>query len=886
MADFDTTKKWEKVTVVPAPRGVVRDTPVDVGSLLSAAERGEDVASLIGRSVSAEDLLRIQKKSGRKLVSTDDEYRRLGVPPTLAPSKERNEYRYRKGNEIVQITPPKEVDLRRMFEGTPNVVFLPSVARDRLDPRFEKQNPGQKFTPNFVTNMLTQVSYGKAMDVAMRVVALPYEHFSAAEVGQAWEWARRAMDYHVQSGPLMGMYHRLIASVGQAKPNKVDWVSRKDAILALLPYDSSRAQMMAGRELRDLKVELNLKSGSGLPFQKPKHEVLRESYELAAEVLAAVHSGKLKELMQTRQELFIAQVKNKLDLYVYEETRESVRAYFVFPFHLVWLFSAVWQNVARCMRTFEEDRSCFNMHGFRWQRGGAQRLYEWLVSVSETPGLHGKAYSDDNLWVLVVRVGGELVCYVLCVDYKRMDLSLHTDHGKLGQWYALEVLRKALDETWKRVTALSCQMAFQTVVAVGYALIVLMQHNLKSGVPGTPEFDQLASADAFVVFREALSAQLPQWEVSNLGRLQHALDEAALAVKTRTGLLVKRETLKMIRFVPDQESYPEITFLGKYLAAVPNLRPRVYIPASDPARALASAVSPKSGLRGNALIMAQMTRVRDICVAGAFVHRQLYYGLSAWFRTMAKLGNRAKPTLEDTDADFEADPHGAPSPHYTGPDDYFPALEEIYQIYLPPGQEWRPRVAAVGVAVVPELQVLSPERVAELYGDPDNWANIEELRSTDRPAEIEKRGPLEVFRPSPVEAAQAGRLLPLSAEQKAAYVEAWRAKLGRIRGTRWEQEPSARSLKMRDKKLAYIAGFLAAQESRYQREEAFDADEQPEVPEPSYEIEEQADVWEEAEVDAFEDAVRAEGRRLRIPTSKWTTRVDRGDGRLVVGESG
>jgi len=441
-----------------------------------------------------------------------------------------------------------------------------------------------------------------------------------------------------------------------------------------------------------------------------------------------------------------------------------------------------------------------------------------------------------------------------------------------------------LDDTWRRVVALSCQMAFQTVVAVGYALVVLMQHNLKSGVPGTPEFDQLASADAFVVFREALSAQLPQWEVSNLGRLQHALDEAALAVRTKTGLLVKRETLKMIRFTPDQDDYREITFLGKYLVAVPNLRPRVYVPASDPARALASAISPKSALKGNALIMAQMTRVRDICVAGGYAHRQLYYGFCAWFRTMAKLGNRAKPTLEESEADFQADPHGGPSPQYTGPDDYFPALEEIYTIYLPPGQEWRPRVAAVGVAVVPELQLLTPERVAAMYGDPDNWANIEELRETDRPKEIEKRGPLEVFRAPSVEAAQAGRLLPLSAEQKAAYVEAWRAKLGRIRGTRWELEPATRSVRMRDKKLAFVAGFLAARESEYQREEAFGTEPTPEVAEPEYQIDEEADVWEEAELDAFEDAVRAEDRRLRVPTSKWTTRVDRGDGRLVVRE--
>jgi len=875
----DTTKKWEKVS--GQRRGAtVREGPIDVRVALEAAERGEDVYSLIGRQLSVDDLFRTAKKGKKKLKSPDEEYQHLQAPPVLEVSPERNQYIYHVDGEVLRVTPPRESELRGLFEGVRNMVFVATCARDVLDPRHKQQTKGAQYKPDLVTNLLTQVSFTKAFDVLTRVMMLPWTEFSAQEVAESWRWVQASLAYHVQSGPLLGLYKRLILNAGAQKVAHVDWNAYKERILRLLPFDASRAQSLAGLSLKDVKVELNLRSGSGYPFQQPKAEVVKQSYELACLVLRAIHEGKLQDLMRERPELFLVQLKNKLDLYEYAGTKDSVRPYFVFPYHLVWLFAAVWQNVSRCMVGFSDDVRTFNMHGFRWQRGGAQRLYDWILSVSDEDGLHCKAYSDDNLWVWVVRgPDGRRSVYILTPDYVKMDNSLHEDHGKMGYWYACEVLKSSLDATWKKVTELSCRMAFVTVVAIGHAIQVLMKHNLKSGVPGTPEFDQLASAHGALVFGDALK--------ESTGALHERLAQASLVLEQRTGLKIKAGTLNLREFEPEQDSYAW-TFLGKFLVAVPGVRPRVYVPCSDPVRALASMASPKSSLRGLALVAAQMTRVRDITVAGAFPHRQLYYGASQWFATMVQLGNRPKPTLEEKDDDDFAEDPLHHTVKYVGPQEKFPSLEECYAVYLPPGVAWK-AAAKVQVVGAPTLQMDSAA-VAQMYSDESSasWADQADAADRDRPDEKDKGGSVSVMaRYQTVSPAQAGRLMPLSVEAKARFVERWRLATGRFRLRDQHPKVGKFDVKMTGKQLGFVESWLAAAEAERAVEESWEEPEESsrqDYPEYSYEAED--DEWSEGQYEAFEAAIAAEDHRARVPGSRKGAKLDRIYGRLTVDNDG
>lgn len=308
---------------------------ISMADLLDHLEGGGTLGTLMPRSQSSEALGK--KIKGRKLKGDPEEYERLlKTRPPLPPNfKERNTFEQTF----------RERELKSMFEGSPNWTPVGSVLRDPRDPHYAKEGG----LANLTSLRLTQTTYSKAPDVALRLIQLPFDKFTPQEIRAAWELVRRCWDFQVTSGPVNGLYRRVAESTRKPKPREpsVD-IARlmKAGISEFLPFDPLRCYDMRGRSLKECSrhIILNLSSTSGYPWDKPKKDVAKEAYEEACQLLNAIADGTIAKYAKENPQLTLVQMKNKLDLYEYADTKKSIRQYFVFPFHWTYLFSAVMQN--------------------------------------------------------------------------------------------------------------------------------------------------------------------------------------------------------------------------------------------------------------------------------------------------------------------------------------------------------------------------------------------------------------------------------------------------------------------------------------------------------------------------------------------------------------
>lgn len=722
-------------------------TTITMADLLEHVEKGGTLDTLIPSSLSQEQVAK--KLKGRKLKGKPEEYEDLlkKRPPLPPNMKERNAF------EPVF----KERELKSLLEGSPNWTPLPSIQRDKRDPHFAPEGG----LANFASLRLNQTTYGKAVDVAMRLIQLPFDKFTASEIKEAWSWVESAWDYQVTDGPVNGLYRRIHDSTIKAKPkppNAVDGKVMREAIEEFLPFDPVRCYDMRGLSLKECSkhVILNVNSGSGYPWCKPKRDVIKEAYEEACQLLNAIAEGTVAKYAVENPELVLVQLKNKLDLYEWRDTKKSIRQYFVFPFHWTYLFSAVMQNASKGFVGFWENPRSMNAHGFSWGTGGGDRLYKWVLwAKTQPPGIYAIAYSDDQLWVIVC---GDKSVYVITPDYKRMDMNLPGWIGRLAHDHLVKHLADKLDKTWKAILTENCRMAFDTVVIVGYSLVYRASNFLKSGVTGTAEFDQYASAAAFGLIRDVVQAP------ANRADAETKLGQALERVRKAIGLSVKPETMTLWEFKEDQEHYPW-PFLGKTLYRFHGH----YVPGSSPVRAVASMTSPKKKLPGKALIAAQLTRVRDIVASGGFVHRPIYEAARNWYETMYKLDNRPKDPLEVETEDINSFRKPIQLDKlWEQVGDRFPEFEDILNFYLPTGAQVAHTATGVTSAELSAQRdhVSLESALKDMYSEGGSWAD-EQPGFTDRSGQ--DKGDISIPKAGAIPTEEQGRVRPLPADVKAKY---------------------------------------------------------------------------------------------------------------------
>lgn len=249
------------------------------------------------------------------------------------------------------------------------------------------------------------------------------------------------------------------------------------------------------------KIKVTAASSAGAPYWRNKGECMQEIMEdVLPLVVQALKEDNLQHLYKTNPELFLCEVKNKLDRYEIGKLEEKTRPYCCIPAHWAFLFSTVAQRFQEGLHLFDTDSSSCNAYGFTAPKGGLNRMYDWFM----TAPVGGKfaVYGDDTCLVFSRPDG----VYRVDPDFQQMDGSLNQADVQLAvRWMAQTVARESGEDMpafWLAVCKQWIEMACNPMFVLdGQAVYKKKQpHGMMSGVPGTTMFDTVKSALAWNLY--------------------------------------------------------------------------------------------------------------------------------------------------------------------------------------------------------------------------------------------------------------------------------------------------------------------------------------------------------------------------------------------------
>jgi len=649
------------------------------------------------------------------------------------------------------------------------VALVKSIVRDKRDPRFDDK-AGKA---NLVSHRRNFTVVNKEADMWIGLSQLPVDKFDAITINGVRSSLSAANQWIMTNGPEDGLFERLSVGLQSRKP---PWKPDEFIAHVLKRYPVRRDLLpdMHGLGAKDVLsfVKITVSANYGAPFFRPKMSpqgsLVPAMVEIAGEIMEAIATGKLQNWMDANPELCAVMLMNKLDKYLQKEVSKKIRPYYCFPAHWNLLFSAIWQPFSEACETFLENPESINAHKFSYMHGGADKLMAWINSCkARGPGLYVAAYSDDQLWVIVCLDGTILVS---CPDVKHMDMSLSGLFGILTQKLLLFSYEGKLDNTWTTVINQNCQMAFQKLVLVGFALLVFIKTMLASGVPGTAEFDQVASCAMNQVAEPFFTA------CADEAAARQAMALACTAISRKLGLEIKAETREMWVHKAGLESYPYV-FLGHHCRkakVVIQGKPReVYVPVRPFDKLVLSYVQPKgtygASVKGNgaAKIRGQMSRLVGVTLSGGFFYPELYFVARRTYEAWAAQGFRP---ADENDLNYE---------EFTGKSGYDAAVPQWVQPTFPP-VEWFLSIVAPGVVDAPPLHNAKEVTLSSIYRPGNDWAddaldhNQYDMDAGSTSTVPNVRG---------VVAADAGRALPYTAEEKRLHAHAMRLLKGSARAS-------------------------------------------------------------------------------------------------------
>lgn len=417
------------------------------------------------------------------------------------------------------------------------------------------------------------------------------------------EFVRRMLEYrsvdeilpHVTTvytrGTGSGFVNRLrtLTSRKVPKTSKVLGLSRPKMILEfakLLPVDVEKIKARAVTWHDDLaeqldELRISARSGAGAPYWTSKPEALKPMLEAVLPMLhEAISDGTLPRLRAEQPELFLGEVKNKLDRYDLAKLDDKTRPYFSLPFHLQALFSMMSQPFTDALELFHSGRGV-NAYGFSWAHGGGQKMLEWARGCRDIES-GGKprycVYGDDV--DIYYRTRGQLMR--ISPDFKQMDGSVDDDIISLAVDYVVEVLSLAWGENpfFRRVADLWKEYATNPPFLIHGERVYMknQREGLMTGVVGTTFFDTAKSAFAYSAWVEQI--QYGQRELL-------APEQATAFFKQKFGLIIKEGTWKPTRV--QEEPVPgrlvnENKFLGMmmmYRGGPIRTEPVPYLPDDE-----------------------------------------------------------------------------------------------------------------------------------------------------------------------------------------------------------------------------------------------------------------------------------------------------------------
>lgn len=290
-------------------------------------------------------------------------------------------------------------------------------------------------------------------------------------------------------------------------------------------------------------IKITTNASAGPPYHLNKGEVLDKIIDTAIPIiLKAIKENSLDDLWSKEPEMFLCEVKNKMDRYEVEKLDDKTRPYVCVPAHWAFLFSILSQGFQETLGVFDDTPGSSNAYGFSFANGGMDRLVQWMRSCPDG-GAQGIFYGDDGK--VVFRVDGKL--FMADPDFKQMDGSIDKDDVRLTVDWILSHLKRdgGFDEVpnfWRAVGDVWVKMATTPHFVVDGKTVYRKksENGLMTGIPGTTLFDTVKSVLAW-------NTLLGQARVGAI----NLMDEMAVTSWMKAqGLVVKPGTWKPVRVPP------------------------------------------------------------------------------------------------------------------------------------------------------------------------------------------------------------------------------------------------------------------------------------------------------------------------------------------------
>lgn len=405
--------------------------------------------------------------------------------------------------------------------------------------------------------------------------------FGGSQIDQ--EFARRMLEYRALSdfqhsvksvftrGTASGFIERLSKLTSRKLPPVtkslgVNKTTVRKTLRRLLPVDLSVLERMSVNWHSDLveqldEIETSSISSAGPPYWVKKPFALAKMVNVVLPLLhEAISQGKVTELFKQQPELFLGEVKNKLDRYDREKLKSKTRPYFGMPFHLQALFSMMSQPFTHALELFHEGVGS-NAYGHSWAHGGVEKLRRWAMETKDLKK-RGRprfcAYGDD-VDIYVRRDG---VLWRLAPDFQQMDGSVDACLIETVVDYVVETLSAAWGENpfFESVADLWKMYATDPCFLVNGSEVYRKKQKdgLMTGVVGTTLFDTAKSVLAYDAWADEVAA-------GNIKLLEY--QAAANFFQSKFGLVVKDGTWDLQRVREDPvpgELWAPSRFLGVY----------------------------------------------------------------------------------------------------------------------------------------------------------------------------------------------------------------------------------------------------------------------------------------------------------------------------------
>nr|QUS52855.1 RNA-dependent RNA polymerase [Hypera postica associated permutotetravirus] len=323
---------------------------------------------------------------------------------------------------------------------------------------------------------------------------------------------------------------------GLSEKPKVSYMAK--VLNKLFPREKTEWPSL-GSQVTDLlkNIKVTASSSAGAPYWRNKGECMEEIITVGlAKAIEACQGGNegVEALFHKDPEMFLCEIKNKMDRYDIDKLEEKTRPYCCVPAHWALLFSILAQRYQDGLETFEKKFRGSNAYGFSAVKGGLTRMYEWMQTADE----RGKfvCYGDDTC--LVVRRNGQI--WRVDPDFQQMDGSIDAEDIRLTIQYVVETLAREdnLDDMqrgfWVQVGKVWETIASDPILILDGPRIYkkVRPNGLLSGVPGTTLFDTFKSGLAW-------HAYLDTCQMSGLNPLDEAVATKFMKMQ---GLIIKPGT--------------------------------------------------------------------------------------------------------------------------------------------------------------------------------------------------------------------------------------------------------------------------------------------------------------------------------------------------------